>query len=63
MECKYDPMQSKSITEVIMGTHAFPFTFVPSAGVSLFIDYIQLYFLHDTVYYWLTIFKAFADIY
>lgn len=51
MECKYDPMQSKSITEVIMGTHAFPFTFVPSAGVSLFIDYIQLYFLHDTVYY------------
>lgn len=51
MECKYDPMQSKSIAEVVMGTHAFPSTFVPSAGVSLFIDWIQLYFLlHDTVY-------------
>lgn len=26
MECKYNPMQSKSIAEAIMGTHAFPFT-------------------------------------
>lgn len=36
MEYKYDPMQSKSIADVQMGSHAFPFTFVHSREVSLY---------------------------
>lgn len=36
MEYKYDPMQNKSIADVQMGSHAFPFTFVHSREVSLY---------------------------
>lgn len=45
MEYKCDPMQSKSIAEVQMGSHACPFTFAHSRVVSLFIDYTHAFFI------------------
>lgn len=48
MEHKYKPMQSLGITEVQMGSHTFPFTFVCSREVSVFIEYTHLYFFYVT---------------
>lgn len=44
MECKYDPMQSKIIAEVQLGSHAFPFTLIILKF--MFIDYT-----HICIYY------------